>query len=154
MGIFVMGKDTLLLKKLCTLSLLVIALLFLQGCATPKNVYDAFMDMELSDEELSLLSEGKLTYDVEEGYSYSDFDSMKGFLRYKAYQYISRGNQILKTRAYTYMVLSVCVGTVIFFLARKAIKVRRMALLIFILGIPLFIFIAKYGVAFLTDLLK
>ena len=34
------------------------------------------LDMELTDEELSLLSEGKLTYEVEEGYGYSDFDSL------------------------------------------------------------------------------
>lgn len=147
-------KKQNILPRYLSMFCLLLGFLFITGCATPKNVYDTFMDMELTDEELSLLSEGKLTYEVEEGYGYSDFDSLKGFLRYKAYQYVSMGNQLMKTKAYTYMVISVCVGAVLFFLARKAIKVRRAALLIFILGIPLFIFVAKYGVAFLTDLLK
>lgn len=131
---------------------MITAALLLQGCTTAKAVYESFKEIELTDEELKLLSEGKLTYDVEHGRG--DFENYGDYLKYRAYQYITAGSGFLKGKVPTYIVISWVIGLVMFFLSRKAIKVRKMALIVFGFGIPALLFLLLYGSAFLADALK
>lgn len=126
--------------------------LCLYGCASGKSVYDTFKEIELTDEELELLSEGKLTYEGE--YGKADFGSTKEYLEYKAYQFITGGHGFLKEKAPLYIVISWVIGLVMFSLARKSITVRKLALFVFGIGIPGLLFLLVYGSAFLADHMK
>lgn len=151
MEVFVMKNSISFLQ----IGVLILTLAFsfsLFGCAAGKSVYEAFEELELTDEELELLSEGKLTY--ENGYGRGDFESTKEYLEYKAYQFITSGNGFIKEKAPVYIVISWAIGLVMYFLSRKAIKVRKIALLVFGIGIPGFLFLLVYGSALLADVLK
>lgn len=135
--------------KVTKIFFIILTLMMLSGCAPAEKVYDTFSALEMTDEELELLSEGKLSFKYEK----EDFPSITEYIKYQAYLYIKQGNRFLKNNAVVYMIGSIVIGMVIMMLARKAIKVRRMALFVFILGIPVIIFALIYGTAIIADLL-
>ena len=99
-------------KKMVSCLAILLPILILSGCAPAEKVYNAFSEMELTDEELELLSEGKLSFVYEKG----DFSTVKDYWKYKAYIYIQGGNRFLKSNAVNYMMISIAVGMVIMLL--------------------------------------
>ena len=126
--------------------------IFMCGCASGKSVYEMFKEIELTDEELELLSEGKLTYDVE--YGRSDFGSLKEYLQYRAYQFVTASKGFIHEKALLYIVVSIAIGLIMYLLAPKSIKIRRVAIVVFLLGIPIILLLLFYGSAILADHLK
>lgn len=145
---------SLIRKMVTVLCFCILITSILTGCATAQNVYEAFERAELTDEELKLLTEGKLTYEIDDlEFERGNFENIKDYFEYRAYQFIKGGNQVLKGKVPVYIVVSIAIGGVLFLLARKAIKIRRMALLIFIIGIPFILMLLLYGTAILADIL-
>lgn len=135
------------------------------GCAQADSIYKTFSDSyELSDDELKALTEGQLSLNLEDTSSLNgEFDSPNissklGNLGVKAktgvYNLISRMCTWFKTYGIYVAAISAFVGIVIMRLARKSINIRRKALFILVLGIPIFTVVMMYGSAFLCDALR
>ena len=120
------------------------------GCAAAENVYESFSAFEATDEELKLLSEGKLTLKYERG----QFDSALEYYKYLLHEYAVAGSTLTKTWGVILIPASIVIGIILILLARKSIQIRRIALFVFIVGIPVIIFLLIYGSAVLADMLQ
>lgn len=138
-------------KKLRILTILVITFLslHLSACST-HDVYEYAKSYEATDEELKLMSEGRLDFKFSRG----DFDSNLDYYKYLASEYLSGGMRLVDTYALPVCIISWAIGALIFFLARKSIGMRRMAVFTFIIGIPAIAFLISVGGAQLIDSFK
>lgn len=151
-----------MIKKHLTilLTIMILTSLLLCGCESVDSIYTMFSDSyELSDDELTALSEGKLALNLEDNSS-SDFDTTPGTMnidnigsKTKSFVYSLVSGLCTWTKKYGIYVavISAFVGIVIMRLARKSINIRRKALFILVIGIPILIFVLMYGSAFLAD---
>lgn len=122
-------------------------MVFFSGCTSGETVYDHLMSYEATDEELELVSEGKLSMEYDRG----DFDSDIDYYKYLANFYLSQGTGYLKQYAVLIIIISEILGITLLLLFRKSIEIRRFAVLVFIVGIPVLIILAIYGTAILAD---
>lgn len=135
--------------------------LFLMGCssADADSVYryasEAFG--EASEEELNLLSEGKLGVDVGNqglgsglGSGYASGD-IAGNVRGGLYGMLTAVCSTAKMYGPFIIIGSILIGIVMLRLAPKAIKVRRTAWTVFIIGIPVVMLLLIFGTAILAD---
>lgn len=134
------------LRLMCLLMVMMFSFT-LTGCADGETVYDKLLSYELTDEELHYLSEGKLTYEFDK----SDFDSSLDYYKYLAATWLSRGSSLLRQYAVYVIIVCECIGILLFLSAKKSIQIRKFALMVFIIGIPLVCFLAVYGTAILAD---
>lgn len=127
--------------------------LFVTGCGEG-SAYDKMMSYKASEEELKLLSEGRLAVDYEYEYSVDDFDNIVDYLKYVAAFHVQRHTKGIRAYAPYIIGSSLALGLLIFFTARKSIQIRKWAFFVLILGIPIATFIFIYGTAFLLDSLQ
>lgn len=134
-------------KKLWLLLLILLTAVTCSGCMTPSDIYEASRKYEATDEQLKALAEGKLTirYDKE------NFDSYIDYLKYCAASYVVSGTQSLKTYAIPLGALSIAIGLVLMGLGKRSMRIRKFALFVFIIGIPVFIVCLIYASAFFAD---
>lgn len=109
---------------------------------------------EATDEELGMLADGTLGVDymfgVYGGNSLS-VDGTGGSVRGGIYGLMSALCSSAKRWGPMVIIGSVVIGFVMIRLAPKAIKVRRTAWLVFIIGIPFLVLFVIFGSAFLAD---
>ena len=140
------------IKRMFFILIVCMGLCLLSACADAESVYDHFSKYEATDSELKLLSEGKLTMDFYiPTYERGDFESYFDYMKYVVHAYISSGATVLKEYAVYICVISIFVGVGMFLLARKSIEIRRVAVMVFIIGIPVLAILAVYGTAIFAD---
>ena len=152
------------LKKWKAVVLVSLVAILLCGCEASEGVYKTLSDsFEVNDDELQALTEGKLDFnDADENGSDLDINVEPGDIggsisnignsaKSGLYKAVSGICTWSKSYGYIIAVASAFIGIIIMRLARKSINIRRKALLIFVLGIPIIVIVLMYGTAFLAD---
>lgn len=123
--------------------------LFLCCCAPAEKVYEEFSRFEATDEELKLLSEGKLKIK----YDRSQFDNSLEYYKYLLSEYLTAGSNLAKSWGTVLIPISWAIAFILFALAKKSINIRKIALFVFGIGIPAILALLIYGSAILADML-
>lgn len=136
------------------IKLLVILLitLLLTGCASTNDYYDYAQSYMLSEDEVRLLTERRLGVEIDGmNLDKSSFDNVSDYYRYVASNYASYISDYAKYYGVWIIIFSEALGIILLLLAKRSIQVRKTAVFVFILAIPILTLVLMYGTAFLAD---
>lgn len=130
-------------------------LLLLGGCAPAEAVYESAKSFEATDEELQLLVDGDLGFEIG-GISAEGVEGEGGLSGYfKRLGYSICKTLSVSTKQYALWIIGISwlIGFIIIRFSPKAIRVRRIGWFVFIFGIPILTVILLFASAYGADAL-
>ena len=116
------------------------------GCSDPDKVYDFASQFEATDEQLEILSEGKVQLVYDKG----EFESAYDYMRYVAATYVSAGSMKIKEHAIGIIIFCIAFGVLLYYFSGNSTTLKLWAWIIG-LGGPVLVFVSVWGSALLAD---
>lgn len=146
------SREDISVRKALVIYLTVI-LFLLSGCASAEAVYDSVKSFEATDEELQLLVDGDLGFEMDGFSAESGEGGIKGYLKSLGYSICKTLSVSTKQYALWIIGISFLIGFIIIRFSPNAIGVRKVGWFVFIFGIPILTVILLFASAYGADAL-